>query len=226
MSNINILGIVGSLRKDSYNHAALTAAQELAPEGVALNLVELHGIPIFNQSHNTAPPAAVMEFRRQILEADAILFATLDYNFSLAGGLRNAIEWGARLDCANAWLGKPAAVMGASAGSLGKTHAQYQLRQMLATLNMPVVDQVEVITGHAAPHVDPAGRLTDAPTRQRIQILLTALLQLVSNHQASPGHAARYGMREKLPVQQPMWNAETARIPTAPPIPSLQSTIL
>jgi chromate reductase, NAD(P)H dehydrogenase (quinone) len=191
MSDINILGIVGSLRKDSYNHAALTAAQELAPDGVALNLFELHGIPLFNQSNKTAPPAAVMEFRRRIAEADAILFAPLDYNFSLAGGLRNAIEWAARPDCTSAWVGKPAAVMGASVGSLGTTHAQYQLRQMLVILNMPVVNQVEVITGNAAQHLDPAGRLTDEPTRQRIQSLLAGLLQLVSIRQASVGHVAQ-----------------------------------
>jgi len=219
MSDINILGIVGSVRKDSYNHAALTAAQELAPDGVVLNVFELHGIPVFNQGNKMAPPAAVIEFRRRILEADAILFATLDYNFSLAGGLRNAIEWVARPDWANAWVGKPAAVMGASVGSLGKAHAQYQLRQILVTLNMPVVNQVEVMTGNAAQLFDHAGRLTDEPTRQRIQTLLAALSQLVSTSQASVGQAARHGMRENLPILPPLRHAENARAPSSLPIP-------
>jgi len=92
MNEIKILGIVGSLRKDSYNHFALKAAQELLPEGVLLELIDLHAIPVFNQDDEMAMPAAVLEFKRRILAADAILFATPEYNYSIPGALKNAID--------------------------------------------------------------------------------------------------------------------------------------
>lgn len=185
MSKIEILGIVGSLRKDSYNHFALKAARELVPDGAVLNLMELHGIPVYDQDHEMAPPDTVLEFKRRILAADAILFATPEYNYSLPGGLKNAIDWASRPYGDSAWLGKPAAVMGASVGSLGTARAQYHLRQILVTLNMPVVNQPEVMIGNAARRFDEHGSLSDVPTRQFIQKLLAALVQLVKNSPAS-----------------------------------------
>jgi chromate reductase len=179
MDEIKILGIVGSLRKNSYNHFALKAAQELVPDGAVLNLIELHGIPVFNQDNEMVLPASVLEFKRQILAADAILFATPEYNYSLPGGLKNAIDWASRPFGESAWTGKPAAMMGASTGSLGTARAQYHLRQILVTLDMPVVNQPEVMIGNAAQRFDQNGRLTDEPTRQFIQKLLGALVQLV-----------------------------------------------
>ncbi len=179
MNTIKILGIVGSLRKDSYNHAALKAAQELLPEGVALTLCELHDIPVYNQDEEMAPPAGVLEFKRQILAADAILFATPEYNYSISGVLKNAIDWASRPYGESAWAGKPAALMGVSTGLLGTARAQYHLRQILVTLNMPVVNQPEVMIGNAKQRFDESGRLTDEPTRMHIQKLLTALVQLV-----------------------------------------------
>ena len=103
MDAIKILGIVGSLRRDSYNHQALKAAQMLVPDGASLSLAELHDIPVFNQDHEAAPPEAVLEFKQQIRDADAILFATPEYNFSLPGGLKNAIDWATRPQGDNAW---------------------------------------------------------------------------------------------------------------------------
>ena len=174
---------MGSLRKDSYNHFALKAAQELVPDGAVLNLIELHGIPVFDQDNEMAPPAAVLEFKRRILAADAILFATPEYNYSLPGVLKNAIDWASRPYGDSAWLGKPAAMLGASVGNLGTARAQYHLRQILVTLNMPVVNQPEVMIGNAAERFDQDGRLTDEPTRQFIRKLLSALLQLVKTNQ-------------------------------------------
>lgn len=179
MSEIQILGIAGSLRKDSYNRFALKAAQELVPDGAVLNLIELHGIPVFNQDNEMALPASVLEFKRQILAADAILFATPEYNYSLPGGLKNAIDWASRPYGESAWTGKPAAMMGASVANLGTARAQYHLRQILVTLDMPTVNQPEVMIANAAQQFDPDGRLTDEPTRQHIQKLLGALVQLV-----------------------------------------------
>ncbi|MDP1644698.1 MAG: NAD(P)H-dependent oxidoreductase [Thiobacillus sp.] len=178
MDEIIILGIVGSLRKDSYNRLALKAAQELVPDGAVLSLVELHGIPVFNQDTEMTLPAAVLEFKRQILAADAILFATTEYNYSVSGVLKNAIDWASRPYGESAWTGKPAAVMGASTGSLGTARAQYHLRQILVTLDMPMVNQPEVMIGNTAQHFDQDGRLTDEPTRQFIQKLLVALVRL------------------------------------------------
>lgn len=189
MNEINILGIVGSLRKDSYNHFALKAAQELVPDGAVLNLIELHGIPVFDQDDEMALPATVLEFKRQILAADAILFSTPEYNYSLPGGLKNAIDWASRPYGKSAWLGKPAAIMGASAGSLGTARAQYHLRQIFVTLDMPVVNQPEVMIGNAAQLFDQNGRLTDESTRQFIQKLLGALVQLARISPASKSQA-------------------------------------
>ena len=96
MTGIEILGIVGSLRAGSLNHLALKAAQELVPDGAVLDLIELHGIPVFNQDDEVAIPAAVREFKRRIMAANAILFATPEYNYSLPGALKNAIDWASR----------------------------------------------------------------------------------------------------------------------------------
>jgi chromate reductase, NAD(P)H dehydrogenase (quinone) len=178
MDKTIILGIVGSLRKDSYNRLALKAAQELVPEGAVLNLVELHGIPVYDQDTEVALPAAVLEFKRRILAADAILFATPEYNYSVSGVLKNAIDWASRPYGESAWTGKPAALMGASTGSLGAARAQYHLRQILVSLDIPVVNQPEVMIGNAAQRFSQDGRLTDVPTRQHIQKLLAALVEL------------------------------------------------
>jgi chromate reductase len=189
MDKTEILGIVGSLRKGSYNHLALKAAQQLVPDGAVLNLIELRGIPVFDQDDEMAPPDAVLEFKRRILAADAILFATPEYNFSLPGGLKNAIDWASRPYGKSAWPGKPAAIMGASVGGFGTARAQYHLRQVLVTLNMPVVNQPEVMIGNAAQRFDQSGTLTDEPTRQFIQKLLVALLQLTKNCPAKKSDA-------------------------------------
>jgi chromate reductase, NAD(P)H dehydrogenase (quinone) len=184
VNEIKILGIVGSLRKDSYNHFALKAAQDLLPDGAVLNLIELHDIPVFNQDDEMAMPAAVLEFKQKILAADAILFATPEYNYSVAGALKNAIDWASRPYGESAWTGKPAAVMGVSTGRLGTARAQYHLRQILVTLDMPTVNQPEVMIGDAAQRFGPDGRLTDEPTRQSMQTLLEALVQLARSNPA------------------------------------------
>ena len=178
MNEITFLGIVGSLRKDSYNRFALNAARELVPEGVVLELIDLQGIPVFNQDEEMALPAAVVEFKRRILAADAILFATPEYNYSVPGALKNAIDWASRPFGESAWTGKPAALMGASPGSLGTARAQYHLRQILVAFDMPVVNRPEVMIANAAQRFDQDGGLSDAPTREQIRKLLAALARL------------------------------------------------
>lgn len=178
MDDIVILGIVGSLRKDSYNRWAVRAAQDLVPEGVVLKSIDLHDIPIFNQDDEMTPPASVQEFKRQVLAADAILFATPEYNYSIPGGLKNAIDWASRPFGHSAWQGKPAAVMGASSGTMGTVRAQYHLRQILVALNMPTLNQPEVMISNAAQRFTKDGRLIDEPTREIIKSLLAALVKL------------------------------------------------
>ena len=110
---IRILGIAGSLRRDSYNRATLRAAIELAPEDASIDIFELDGIPGFNQDEEQNPPAKVVELKRRIREADAILFVTPEYNYSVPGVLKNTIDWASRPYGDSAWNGKPAAIMGA-----------------------------------------------------------------------------------------------------------------
>jgi chromate reductase len=181
MDEIKILGIVGSLRKDSYNRHALEAAQEMMPAGAVLDLIDLHGIPVFNQDDEMTLPPAMVEFKQRIRAADAILFATPEYNYSVPGVLKNAIDWASRPRGENAWLGKPAAIMGASPGNLGTARAQYHLRQILVAFNMPVVSQPEVMIGHADERFGPDGKLIDEATRQHVQKLLVTLVQLARN---------------------------------------------
>lgn len=178
MDKVEILGIAGSLRKGSYNRSALNAARKWVPQGTALNLIELHDLPVFNQDDEMTPPAAVLEFKRRIMAADAILFATPEYNYSLPGVLKNAIDWASRPYGQSAWLGKPAALMGVSVGTLGSVRAQYHLRQILVSQNMPVVNLPEVMISNAAQRFDINGELTDEPTQQLVQKMLVALVQL------------------------------------------------
>ena len=174
---LKILGIPGSLRKQSYNHGALRAAQQLTPEGVTLDIFDLNGIPLYNQDLDGMPPARVTEFKAAIRAADAILFATPEYNFSIPGVLKNAIDWASRPYGDSAWSGKPVAIMGASVGALGTSRAQYHLRQTFVFLNMPVLQQPEVMIGNAGERFDKEGNLIDDKTREFIGKQVAALVE-------------------------------------------------
>ena len=175
-NNFKILGIAGSLRRQSYNRAVLAAATHLAPTGSTVETFDLAGIPPFNEDDEFNPPAAVVDFKTRIREADAILFVTPEYNYSVPGVLKNAIDWASRPYGDNAWFGKPAAVMGASIGSLGTARAQYHLRQMFVFLNVFPVNQPEVMIANAASTFDEAGHLTDQTSRRLIRELLQELV--------------------------------------------------
>src|SRR5688572_18068664 len=137
----NILGFVGSLRRESYNHGAMRAAARLVPAGATIDVFELDGIPLFNQDDEQDLPAKVVELKRRIRAADALLFVTPEYNYSIPGILKNAIDWASRPYGDNAWSGKPAAVMGASIGGIGTARAQYHLRQVFVFLNVYAINQ-------------------------------------------------------------------------------------
>jgi chromate reductase len=173
---IHILGIAGSLRRQSYNRAALRAAALLVPEGTAIEVFELDGIPGFNQDEEANPPAKVVELKQRIRAADAILIVTPEYNYSIPGVLKNAIDWASRPYGDSAWPGKPVAIMGASIGTLGTARAQYHLRQVFVFLNMFPLNQPEVMIGNAAARFDSSGKLTDETTAKLIRELLQALV--------------------------------------------------
>ena len=173
---VTILGIAGSLRKGSYNRAALRAAQQLVPEGAGIEIFDLDGIPAFNQDNEGNPPERVSLFKNRIRAANAILFVTPEYNYSIPGVLKNAIDWASRPYGDNAWDGKPVAVMGASIGSIGTARAQYHLRQTFVFLNMYPINQPEVMIANAATRFDENGNLVDANTQQFIRKLLENLV--------------------------------------------------
>src|SRR5688572_6588632 len=173
---IRILGIAGSLRRNSYNRGALRAATELAPQGTTIEIFELDGIPGFNQDDEQNPPEKVADFKRKIREADAILFVTPEYNYSVPGVLKNAIDWASRPYGDSAWDGKPAAIMGASIGGIATARAQYHLRQMMVFLNMFPINQPEVMIGNCSDKFDDQGNLTDETTKEFIRQLLENLV--------------------------------------------------
>jgi chromate reductase len=173
---VKILGFAGSLRKASYNKALLRAALELMPEDAELETFDLEGIPPFNQDLESRPAAKVKEFKSKIKAADAVLIATPEYNYSVPGVLKNAIDCASRPYGDNAFAGKPVAIMGASVGMLGTARAQYHLRQTCVFLDMHPLNQPEVLVPAVQDKVDQAGRVTDEQTRDRIADLIRALV--------------------------------------------------
>jgi chromate reductase len=174
---ISIIGIAGSLRHQSYNRAALRAAMELAPENVTLDIFDLDGIPAFSEDDEKNPPAIVLELKKRIRAADAVLFSTPEYNSSIHGVLKNAIDWASRPYGDSAWSGKPAAIMGATPGALGTVRAQYHLRQIFVFLNILAINQPEVMIANAHERFDLNGNLTDAATKDYIRKLLQNLVE-------------------------------------------------
>ena len=173
---IEILGIAGSLRKESYNRGALRAAQQLLPADATLTLFDLEGIPVFNQDNERQLPPRVVELKAQIRKADAILIATPEHNYSIPGPLKNAIDWASRPPGDNSWAEKPAAIMGASIANLGSARAQYHLRQVFVYLNVFPINKPEVMIGNAAQRFDAAGTLTDETAKTLIRQLLENLV--------------------------------------------------
>lgn len=175
-SNITIVGFTGSLRRNSYNKAALRAAQQLLPAGVSLEIVDLAPIPFFNEDLEAEGiPAPVVEFKEKIAAADALLIATPEYNYSIPPVLKNALDWASR--GANSPLsGKPVGIMSASIGMFGGARAQYHLRQVCVVLNLLVLNRPEVFIMNASTKFDQDGNLTDDYTRKAITKLAQALV--------------------------------------------------
>jgi chromate reductase len=173
---IRIFAFCGSLRKGSYNRMALRAAEELAPEGVTFDTFDIGTIPLYNEDVRAEGfPPPVEELRERIRAADAILFVTPEYNYSMPGVLKNAIDWASRPPD-QPFNGKPAAIMGASPSMLGTARAQYHLRHTCVFLNIFPVNQPEVLIASASKKFDEQGRLTDEATRKFVMQLIQALV--------------------------------------------------
>lgn len=178
---IEVVGISGSLRRHSYNTLLLRAAMELAPEGMLIRPASID-FPLYNEDvFKQGNPEPVSQLRSQIASADAVLIVTPEYNYSVPGVLKNAIDWVSRPPD-QPFNKKPVAIMGASPGRMGTTRAQYHLRQSFVCLNANVLNKPEVMVGGVSGVFDDSGRLTDESTREHVSKLLVALAVLVNEH--------------------------------------------
>jgi len=182
-----IVGFTGSLRRNSYNKAALGAAQMLLSgnaisESAVLDIIDLAGIPFFNEDDEEQGfPTLVAEFREKLSKANAILICTPEYNFSIPPVLKNALDWASRGDVLPLY-GKPVAIMSASTGRLGGSRVQYHLRQVCVSLNLIPLNRPEVFISHANTKFDEEGNLVDEKTKNSITRLLKALIENVENN--------------------------------------------
>jgi chromate reductase len=181
---IKVLAVSGSLRKGSFNTMLLHAAKELAPAGMSVDLYDLTPIPMYNDDVRLGPgyPAEVQKFRDAIAASDAVLFASPEYNYSVSGVLKNAIDWASRAPNMP-FDGKTGAVVGASGGALGTARSQRDLRWIMSGLNMYMVNLPHVYVGTAAQKFAD-GKLTDQGSRDFIKQLLENLRDLTLKFKA------------------------------------------
>ena len=165
---MKILGIVGSLRKDSYNASLMRTFADIKPDGVEMDIADIAALPHYNGDSEAQFPEAAQALKTQIEAADAIIIATPEYNRSVPGVLKNAIDWVSRPYGKNSFSGKKVLVVGASSGPTGAMGAQYDLKKMLLHGNAVVYGQPEFFLGLAGEKFDAAGTLVDATTKEHI----------------------------------------------------------
>ena len=172
---IKVLGICGSLRKGSYNMAALRTAIALKPPGMNVEVADISQIPLYNEDVRAQGfPPPVQKLRDQIAAADALLFACPEYNYSMSGVLKNAIDWASRPPD-QPFAGKPCAILGAAAGMAGSARAQGDLRRSMVFLDMHPLNKPEVLIGQAQTKFDENGNLTDEAAKGFIRDMMAAL---------------------------------------------------
>src|SRR6202023_1472898 len=174
-SGTKVLGICGSLRKDSYNMAALRVAIEQKPAGMTVEVADISQFPLYNEDVRAQGfPPPVQKLREQIAAADALLFACPEYNYSMSGVLKNAIDWASRPPD-QPFAGKPCAIIGAAAGMAGSARAQYDLRRSCVFLDMHPLNKPEVLIGQAQSKFDAEGKLLDEVAHNLLRDLLANL---------------------------------------------------
>ena len=183
MADLKVLGISGSLRRNSFNTAALRACAELMPAGMTLTYARIDDIPLFNQDvFDAGLPEPAKRFRAEVAAADAVLIASPEYNFSVTAALKNAIDWGSRAPN-QVFQDKPIAIFSATGGPVGGARVQYDLRRILSQLWGHVLPRPEVFIGNAASKFDAQGRLTDETTRKFLGELLAGLRDWIARMQ-------------------------------------------
>jgi chromate reductase len=174
--------IVGSLRKASLNRKVARALTELAPSELRLEIVEIGELPLYNEDLEASPPPAWLTFRERVRRAHAVLFVTPEYNRSVPGVLKNAIDVGSRPYGKSAWEKKPGAVISVSPGAIGGFGANHHLRQSLVFLDVPAMQQPEAYVGNAAKLFDESGKLINEGTREFLGKFAQAFLGWVNTH--------------------------------------------
>ena len=169
---MKVITIVGSLREKSYNKMLLHAVKNIAPEEMEIDTCEIGTIPLFNEDLEGSPPNSVVELKNKIKSADAVLFITPEYNYSIPGVLKNAIDWASRPYGDNSFQDKPVGIMGASSSTLGTARAQYHLRQIFVFLDMHPLNKPEVMVNFAGDKFNDAGELIDEHTKEIIKEFL------------------------------------------------------
>ena len=175
MTELRILGVPGSLRKNAYSLGLLHAAVELAPPDVQIEIADIRGFPIFNQDDEGNPPEVVRRFKEKVRSADAILFSINEHNYGLSAAEKNVLDWCSRPYPDNVWNGKPAGIMSASIGMIAGARAQHELRQSMVFLNMFPINRPEVMVPFCTPKFDAQGLLTDETSRKFIHDHLVEL---------------------------------------------------
>jgi chromate reductase, NAD(P)H dehydrogenase (quinone) len=181
MASRKIAVIVGSLRKESFNRKVAKTLMLLAPPQLDMEIVEIGHLPFYNQDDDDAPPALSTEFRAKIKEFDGVLFVTPEYNRSVPGVLKNAIDVASRPYGQNAWDGKPAGVVSVSPGAISGFGANHHLRQSLVFLNMPAMPQPEAYIGNIGKQFD-GDTLNNESTKKFLQIFIDTFATWVERH--------------------------------------------
>lgn len=182
MAQTRIAVIVGSLRKDSFNQKLALALAKLAPEDFTFEHVRIDDLPLYNQDDDGNQAASVKRLKTEIAAADGLLFVTPEYNRSVPGVLKNAIDHASRPYGQSAWAGKPAGVVGISVGAIGTALAQQHLRNVLAYLDMPVLGQPEVFLQYKDGFFDAQGGIADEGTRKFLQGFVDKFLHWLDRH--------------------------------------------
>lgn len=174
MKDLKVAVIVGSLRKESFNRKAANALIEVAPDSMSFDFLDIGNLSMFNEDLEDSPEQEWVRLREQIRASDALLFLTPEYNRSVPGVLKNAIDVGSRPYGENSWSGIPAAVMSVSIGNISGFGANHHLRQSLVFVNVPVMAQPEAYIGHAGELFDDQGRLTNDSTKEFFRSFMEA----------------------------------------------------
>jgi chromate reductase len=181
---LQVVTLVGSLRRESFTRRIVTALMDLAPETMAMEIASIGTLPLYNEDDEaSAPPPAWQGFRNLVRLGDGVLFATPEYNRSIPGGLKNAIDVGSRPSGASVWAGKPAAVLSVSQGAIGGFGANHHIRQSLVFLDMPVMQQPEAYVGRVAGAIDAEGRITSSETTEFLREFIAAFERWIRRFQ-------------------------------------------